>query len=92
MDPCLGLLGTLRMNSTRLEGDLHQESFFFCWEPHARLNPKTPGSCPKPKAQLLSQPGIPMLYISINIIALCPRTQLCYVETVWFLGGFCFYD
>ena len=32
-----------------------------CWEPDVGLDPRTPGSRPKPKAdaQLLSHPGVP---------------------------------
>ena len=33
-------------------------------EPHVGLDPRTPGSCPEPKAgaQLLSHPGIPCYF------------------------------
>ena len=33
-----------------------------CWEPDTGLDPRTPGSCPEPKAdaQPLNHPGVPI--------------------------------
>ena len=41
-----------------------------CREPHVGLDPRTPGSCPGPKAgaKLLSHPEIPSSLVFINII------------------------
>ena len=38
-----------------------------CREPDAELDPRTPGSCPEPKAdaQPLSHPGVPRFYLFI---------------------------
>ena len=42
-------------------GDRRREKQAPCREPNAELDPRTPGSCPGPKAgaKLLSHPGIP---------------------------------
>ena len=49
------------MRDTKRERHRQREKQAPCREPDVGLDPRTPGSCPGPKAgaQLLSHPGIP---------------------------------